>query len=237
MGVTAHWMEHRPVNQRGLQSDSQSGHMPGKKRSVVCVEKMLWLTERVRSGLWSVTVKICPRGRQTRCSGEPSTPGVHWETGREAGDRQQSILIRLWKSFAPAWLCQSHGRLGSTGVKPDGGRGFLTRFPQVVLHWNVRKMFHFHGVCVCVCVCVCVAWISAIWESCGTGETVGKGRNHHLSLQGPVFVQRRWWCLYCGFGRESCSRSSFQKASRFLATCIVPHHTNWKLLPKERVWN
>ena len=40
LGVTAHWMEHRPVNQRGLQLDSQSGHMPGKKRSVVRVEKM-----------------------------------------------------------------------------------------------------------------------------------------------------------------------------------------------------
>ena len=153
LGVMAQWMEHRPVNQRGLQLDSQSGHMPGKYRSVVHVEKMLWLMECVRSGLWSFTV-ICPRGRQTRCSGEPSTAGVHWETGREAGDRQQSILIRLWKSSAPAWLCQSHGCLGPTGVKPDGGRGFLTRFPQVVLHWNVRKMFHFHEVCVCVCVCV-----------------------------------------------------------------------------------
>ena len=41
LGVTAHWMEHRPVNQRGLQLDSKSGHMPGKKRSVVRVEKML----------------------------------------------------------------------------------------------------------------------------------------------------------------------------------------------------
>ena len=40
LGVTAHWMEHRPVNQRGLQLDSQSGHMPGKKRSVVHVEKV-----------------------------------------------------------------------------------------------------------------------------------------------------------------------------------------------------
>ena len=40
LGVMAHWMEHRPVNQRGLQLDSQSGHMPGKKRSVVHVEKV-----------------------------------------------------------------------------------------------------------------------------------------------------------------------------------------------------
>ena len=150
LGVMAHWMEHWPVNQRGLQSDSQSGHMPGKKRSVVCVEKMLWLTERVRSGLWGFTVEICPRGRQTRCRGQPTTAGVHWETGREAGDSQhvQNILIRLRKSFAPAWLPESHGRLGSTGINPDGGRCFLTRSPQVVLHWNVRKTFHFREVCV-----------------------------------------------------------------------------------------
>ena len=52
--------------------------------------------------------------------------------------------------------------------------------------------------------------------------------NHHQPHQRPVFVQRRWCCVYGGIGRESSIMSSFWKTKRLIPTSIAPNETNWK---------
>ena len=42
--------------------------------------------------------------------------------------------------------------------------------------------------------------------------------NHHQPHQRPVFIQRRWCCVYGGIGRESSIMSSFQKTKRLIPT-------------------
>ena len=47
--------------------------------------------------------------------------------------------------------------------------------------------------------------------------------NHHQPHQRPVFIQRRWCCVYAGVGRESSIMSSFWKTKWLIPTSTVPN--------------
>ena len=46
--------------------------------------------------------------------------------------------------------------------------------------------------------------------------------NHHQPHQMPVFIQRRWCCVYGGICRESSIIAFFWKTKRFIPTSTVP---------------
>ena len=59
--------------------------------------------------------------------------------------------------------------------------------------------------------------------------------NHHQPYQRPIFVQRRWCCVYGGIG--SSIMSSFQKTKWLIPTGTAPNWTNWKQHSTKNVQN
>ena len=51
----------------------------------------------------------------------------------------------------------------------------------------------------------------------GRGHGVSK-MNHHQSHQRPVFIQRRWCCIYAGYWKGVPSMNSFQKTKWLIPT-------------------
>ena len=45
--------------------------------------------------------------------------------------------------------------------------------------------------------------------------------NHHQPHQRPVFIQRRWYCVNGGIGRESSIMRSFQKTKRLIPVVLL----------------
>ena len=93
----------------------------------------------------------------------------------------------------------------------------LTIFLHTILHWNVRKLFHFknklwQAIKSRYCTIMCSG------RDCGENKM-----NYHQPHHRPVFIQRRWCCICGGAGRESSSMSSFWKTEQLILTSTVPN--------------
>ena len=63
----------------------------------------------------------------------------------------------------------------------------------------------------------------------GTNHGAGK-MNHHQPHQRLVFIQRTWYCICGGIGRESSIMTSFRKMKWLIPTRIDPNQINWNSL-------
>jgi len=63
----------------------------------------------------------------------------------------------------------------------------------------------------------------------GTNHGAGK-MNHHQPHQRLVFIQRTWYCICGGIGRESSIMTSFWKMKWLIPTRIDPNQINWNSL-------
>ena len=114
----------------------------------------------------------------------------------------QNIQTRHWKSFAPAWLCQSLWCLGSTQVKQK------TVFSHWILYLNVTKMYQFFKLWWTMKSRYCtIMWNG---EDCWANEM-----NHHQPYWRLVFLQRRWCHVYGRIGMKSFIMDSIWKTRQF----------------------
>ena len=82
-----------------------------------------------------------------------------------------------------------------------------------------------------------IPFLKQLWQVMKSGycAIIWNGRyykasemNHHQPQKRPVFIKRRWYCVYGGIGRESTVVSSFGKIKRLIPKSTAPNKTNWK---------
>ena len=187
------------------------------------MEKVLWLIERVKSGLRSfmreISSELCSMVRQTSWSWQRSNRDINWDQSTLFSTQEIADILKISKSSTENHLHQLD---------------YVNHFDVCVSHELSEKNLLDH---ISACDPLLkhnenVPFLKQIVKGDGKWILYNKVEwkrswtskmNHHQPHQRPVFIQRRWCCVYGGTGRESSIMSSFQKTKWLIPTSSAPN--------------